>query len=45
MILFLFGCAGYLLLCGLSSTVTGGYSLVVHRPLIVVASLIAEHGL
>ena len=43
---FIFGCAGSSLLYGLSLVVTsGGYSLVkVPRLLIVVASLVAEHG-
>ena len=42
-----FGCAGSSLLCGLSLVAArGGYSLVaVHRFLIVVSSLVAEHGL
>ena len=46
--LFIFGCAGSLLLHGLSSpvAVSGGYSLVaVHGLLIVVASTVVEHGL
>ena len=41
---FVLDCAGSLLLHGLVSTgVSGGCSLVVHRLLIVVASLVAEH--
>ena len=46
-ILFIFGCAGSLLLCGLFLVAaSGGYSLVaMNRPLIVVSSLVAEHGL
>ena len=46
-ILFIFGCAGSLLLCGLSLVLgTRGYSLAVaYRLLIVVASLAAKHGL
>ena len=46
--LFIFGCAGFSLLCGLFSLVevNGGYSLVVvHGLLSVVASLLAQHGL
>ena len=44
---FIFGCTGSSLLCGLSLIgVNGGDSpLAVHRLLIEVASLIAEHGL
>ena len=44
----IFGCAGSLLLPGLSlvAAVSGGYSRVaVHRHLIVVASLAVEHRL
>ena len=42
-----FGCIGSLLLCGLFLVVaSGGKSLVVvHGRLIVMASLVAEHGL
>ena len=45
--LFIFLCAGSLLLCGLSPVVaSGGYPLVVvHRLLIAVASLVAKCGL
>ena len=44
---FIFGCAGSLLLSRFSLVVASrGYSLVVeHRLLIVVASLVSEHGL
>ena len=46
-ILFIFGCAGSLLLCRLPLVLgTRGYSLAVaYRLLIVVASLAAKHGL
>ena len=46
--LFIFCCSGSLLLCSGFSLIgeSRGYSLVVvHRLLIVVASLVAEHGL
>ena len=45
--IFIFGCAGSLLLCGLlSSFGEQGYSLVAeHGCLNVVASLVVEHGL
>jgi len=44
--LFVFGCAGSLLLCRLSLVMASwGYPLVeVHRLLTVVASLVVEHG-
>ena len=42
---FIFGCIGSSLLRGLSLVVaSGGYSVVVRGLLIVVASLVAEHG-
>ena len=46
LLIFIFDCAGPLLLCGFSLVVaSGGYSLVaVHRLLIAVASFV-EHGL
>ena len=44
--LFIFGCAGSLLLCGLSVVVaSGSYSLVAEHRLLVMASLVGEHGL
>ena len=45
--LFIFGCAGSLLVRGLSLVAaSGGYSLTVVRGLLIaVASLVAEHGL
>ena len=45
--LFIFGFTGSLLLCALSLIgVNGGYSVVsVHRLLVEMASLVAEHGL
>ena len=45
--LFIYGCAGFLLLCRLSLVAASrGYSLVAVRGLLIaVASLIAEHGL
>ena len=43
---FIFGRAGMLLPCGLSSSCKRGYSLVAaHGLFIAVASLIAKHGL
>ena len=43
---FFFGCTASSLLCGLSLvTVSGNYSLVVHRLLVLVASLVTEHRL
>ena len=46
MYLFIFGRAGMLLPCGLSSSCERGYSLVAaHGLFTAVASLIAKHGL
>ena len=46
MYLFIFGRAGMLLPCGLSSSCERGYSLVTaHGLFTAVASLIAKHGL
>ena len=45
MFLFIFGCAGSFLLRGLfSSCSEHGYSSAVHRFLLVMASLVAEHA-
>ena len=43
--LFICGCAGSLLLCGLSLVVASGATLSVVRWLLIAASLAAEHRL
>ena len=45
--LFIYGCAGTSLLCGLFSSCgeLGGYSMVVVGELLIMASLVVEHRL